>query len=315
MSATPGERSWQVPSWWPEETRDCYADLLSYRLVGASACADRIATALEALSIQADADGRHVSAELSDAGRAFCALKPDTALYVNVVAYFTAQNGALTSRRVVERAEALRAYRQHAQEEVVRATANALEDAAVILVHDYSSAVSRVLGELGRRGAREIIVTAGEPLRQGPRVARLAAEAGHRVTYVPDVAVGRHSSRLDAFITGVEAFYADGSLTNTIGTLPLALVSLDAGAIVIAPAESLKLHPSRSAACVDDLTARLLHPWPDPTTDLEPSCLVDDHVLDAVPSRLVTSYVTELGSCTPAEVGGIAAGVMDRLAS
>lgn len=308
------EGSWSVPSWWPEEARECYADLLSYRLVGASACADRITTALQALAVQSDAMGRDLSAELSEAGRAFCALKPDTALYVNVVSYLTAQNEAPTSRRVVESAEALRAYRKHAQEEVVRATADALDDAAVILVHDYSSAVSRVLDELGRRGAREIIVTSGEPLRQGPRVARLAAEAGHRVTYVPDAAVGRHGGRLDAYIAGVEAFYADGSFTNTIGTLPLALVSLDAGAIVIAPAESLKLHPSRSTAQVDQLAARLLHPWPDSMIELPPDCRVDDHVLDAVPPRLVTSYVTELGVCAPADVGAIATGAIAQLA-
>lgn len=309
MSAA-NPNKWQVPSWWPAETRDCYSDLLSYRLVGASACADRITTALQSLVSCAEDEARDISAALADAGKAFSNLKPDTALYVNVVNQLTSGERKLTAAVIYERAEALRTYRKQAQEDVVRATADALDDTAVILVHDYSSVVSRVLDELGRRRPREIIVTAGEPLEQGPRVARIAAHAGHRVTYVPDTGVGRHSKSIDAFITGVETFYIDGSFANTIGTLQLALLSRDSGAIVIAPAECLKLHPRRQEARVEDLTARLLHPWPNADTCLEPSCRVDAHVLDAIPARLVTAYVTELGRCTPADVGRIADSVV-----
>lgn len=309
-AASPLDRE-SVPQWWPPETIACYSDLASYRLVGASACADQITNALQALALRAEADDRNLSTVLTDAGKAFCALKPDTALYINAVAYLTGPDKRMTARVVQARAEALSDYRSKAQTHIIRATADLLDDAGAVLVHDYSSAVARVLGELGRRGARDVIVTAGEPLGQGPRVARLAVEAGHRVTYVPDATVGRHSGGISSFVTGVETFYGDGSMANTVGTLPLALVSRESGANVIAPAEALKFHPHQDRARVEHLSARLLHRWPPDAANLHPSCRIDDHVLDAVPGALITTYVTEVGSCPPTAVGSVAAAVLE----
>lgn len=299
-----------MPSWWPVETRCCHADLVAYRLVGASVCADRITDALEILASSAQAQGRDLAPALGEAGAAFCALKPDTALYVNAVRFLTSTAEDLTAAAVRERAEALRDHRRRAQAAIVRGVAAVLDDDGLVLVHDYSSAVARVLGELGRRGARDVVVTAGEPLGQGPRMAAVAVEAGHRVTYVPDTGVGRHAHRLGAFLTGVETFYRDGSMANTVGTLSLALLCRHAGAGVVAPAECLKMHPHAAQAHVADLSARLLHPWPPAGVRLPASCLVEDHVLDAVPATLVTTYVTELGPGQAAEVGDLAQGVL-----
>lgn len=296
-----------VPEWWPEETRDCHDDLVAYRLVGASACADRITRALEALAATSEAEGRDVRSTLNEAGRTLCALKPDTALYLNVVEYLAA--GHATAATVAERVSMLRAYRHDAQRRVVEQSVELLRAATTLLVHDYSSMVIRILDELGRQGPRHVVVTAGEPLGQGTRVARLVAEAGHDVTYVPDATVGRNAARIDAFVTGVETFYGDGSLANTVGTLSLALLCRHFDAHVIAPAECMKLHPRRHTVRGEELTARLLHPWPGPTEGVDPTWQVDDHVLDAVPGALITSYVTERGVASASEVGALARGV------
>lgn len=295
-----------VPRWWPEETRACHDDLVTYRLVGASACADRITLALEALATTAEAHGRDVRSTLTDAGRRFCAIKPDTALYLNVVEYLI--DGDATAAAVAERVLTLRAHRHDAQQRVVEQSAELLGAATTLLVHDYSSMVIRILDELGRQAPRHVVVTAGEPLGQGRRVARLVGEAGHDVTYVPDATVGRHAGRIDAFITGVETFYADGSLANTVGTLSLALLCRQFDAHVIAPAECLKLHPRRHSIRVEELTARMLHPWPGTNEGVDPTWLIDDHVLDAVPGALITSYVTERGIASASEVGALARG-------
>lgn len=305
MSTTPAGTA-TVPGWWPEETRDCHDDLAAYRLVGASACADRITCALEALATTAEAQGRDVRSTLTEAGRTFCALKPDTALYLNLVEYLA--DGDVTAATVAERVSVLRTYRHDAQQRVVEQSVELLRAATTLLVHDYSSMVIRILDELGRQTPRHVVVTAGEPLGQGTRVARLVAEAGHDVTYVPDATVGRNAAQIDAFITGVETFYGDGSLANTVGTLSLALLCRHFGVHVIAPAECLKLHPRRHTVTVEELTARLLHPWPGPTEGVDPTWQIDDHVLDGVPGALITSYVTERGLASASEVGALARG-------
>lgn len=76
--------------WCPPTTVRCFDDLLSYRLVGASACADRITTALVHLAHAANHSGRDVAIEVKNVGDSFCRLKPDTGLHFNLVAILTA---------------------------------------------------------------------------------------------------------------------------------------------------------------------------------------------------------------------------------
>jgi hypothetical protein len=71
-----------APERWPERTRRVYAQLRTYGLVGASAGLAAIVEALGALGA-ASRESRGALAEVEEAGRAFCALKPDTAAYQN----------------------------------------------------------------------------------------------------------------------------------------------------------------------------------------------------------------------------------------
>lgn len=300
------------PEWWPPAAVACLQDLLSYRLVGASACADRITTALVDVASAADRKGLAVAVEIAVAGSAFTRLKPDTGLYVNLVDILTATAQSGSARDVAACAADLDAYRSRAQATVVATTAELLQDAGIILIHDYSSVVLRILAKLAQNRPRTIVVTTGEPLGQGRRVAESAAAAGHRVIYTPDMAVGRLVDQLDAFLTGVETFYPDGSMANTVGTLMLGLLCRDRGKPVFGPAELLKYGCQYTTADPTQLTARLL---PGRTSHHLPDAArwtIEDHVLDAVPSALIAGYVTDDGRTHPAEIGAKAAQLLAR---
>jgi len=299
----------RTPSWWPADAVVCVEDLVAYRLVGASACADRITGVLAAVAVESQSLGRSVVADVQEAGSLLCALKPDTALYRNIVRLLVRaadDGGAQGVRRACRR---LSDRRLAAREAVVRVAVGALADAAVVLVHDYSSTVVRILEGLDT--ARRVVVTSGEPLGQGLRVARLAAAAGHAVIYTPDMSVGRVIGEVDAFVTGVESFYLDGSLSNTVGTLSLGLLCRHAGVPVVAPAELLKWQSDAVTAGQADLDARLLRQWPgEPLPD---GSSVVDFVLDAVPAELVSSYATEEGTLEPSQVASRAASAFAAL--
>ena len=298
-----------APSWWPLDAIECFDDIVAYRLVGASACADRIAEAVTAVAAESDARNRPVAADVGQAGDLFCGLKPDTALYRNI-ARALARAALVDGARGVRRtSELLSVRRVAAQREVVRSAVTALADVEVLLVHDYSSMVMRILG--GLITPRRVVVTAGEPLGQGPRVARIAAAAGHVVSYTPDTAVGRVIGGVDAFVVGVECFYPDGSLANTVGSLSLGLLCRNAEVPVIAPTELLKCDPEVRTADLAPLDARLLHEWPGDL--LPPGVSVVDFVLDPVPAELVTCYATEVGVLTPAEVAAHAESALGAL--
>ncbi|MFG2043036.1 hypothetical protein [Dactylosporangium sp. NPDC048998] len=297
--------------WWPPLAVACFDDLVAYRLVGASACADRITEALVSIAVEAQSRQRDVAGDVGGAGRLFCGLKPDTALYRNLAASLreAARGGAGEVQRA---ARELSEYRRAAQASVVAHTEALLEDADTLLVHDYSSMVMRVLDGLATKRPRRIVVTAGEPLGQGARVARQAAARGHKITYAPDMSVARVIDSVDGFITGVESFYADGSLTNTVGTRMLSLLCREAGVPVIAPAETLKCDADRATVTEAALSACLLHPWPTAEIALDGNWTAVQFVLDAVPASLVTTYATETGTCLPGDVGAAARAVLAR---
>lgn len=303
-----------LPTWWPEDAVRCYTDLCEYRLVGASACADRITGAISAVagaaSERLDLAGDLAQA-LAEAGQLFRALKPDTSLYANSLDLLL--RGEPTAPAVAERAEALTAYRRRSQERIAVVAAATLREAESILVHDYSSAVLRTLAECARDRPRRVIVTECALLGQGPRVAEAAADMGHRVVYGSDCSIGRLTARADAFVTGVEGFFADGSFANTVGTLPIAFLCREFGVPVVAPAELLKLDRLAETACVDSLHARLLHPWPTDPQLGEHAFEIEDHVLDAVAADLVTCYATEHGRARPGEIGTLAVQAMRSL--
>jgi translation initiation factor 2B subunit (eIF-2B alpha/beta/delta family) len=292
------------PSHWPAETRRVYLGLKTYEIVGASTCAAAIVGALEALA-EAD-DERALLADLREAGAAFRALKPSTAAYANVVDWLLRDTADLTAAEiratVARRAQAFAAYRSFCRTAIADAGCSLLSSGTAVLIHDYSSTVLAVLEEAGRRGLTlKALVTAGEPVGKGAHVARLAAAAGHTVTFAPDSSAARLVERADLFLTGVETLFGDGDLANTVGTYPISLLAREHGLPVYGATECLKIHPSKQTASLDELTAELLKPWPADAEELPPGTEIDVHVLDLTPAVLITGLVTEQGILAPSE--------------
>jgi translation initiation factor 2B subunit (eIF-2B alpha/beta/delta family) len=300
-----------VPAWWPSGARACVGDLQSYRLVGASACADRITGAVEEIAIAAAEQRLNVGLEVRRAAERFYHLKPDTAMYGNVVKFLT--EAGETADAIVNAASRLRDHRKSARQTIRVATAERVAAARTILVHDYSSACVDTLLTVAKAGkSKRVVVTAGEPLAQGERVAGVMLKMGHEVVYTPDTCVGRLMRDVDVFLTGVEAFYGDGSLANTVGTRAICLMCREFRKEVVAPAECLKLDSGTESADTTALNARMLRSW-SPGWMSEREILVEDHVLEAVPPALVDAYVTEAGCLNACEVGPRAAEVVQRL--
>lgn len=296
----------QAPAWWPRTAVGCFEDLVTYRLVGASACADRITGALVSVAAASQSQHRNVTLDLADAASLFCDLKPDTALYRNLAEQLRRAGRTGRAEEVRRAAQVVSDYRRAARENVISHTCDLLGHAETLLVHDYSSMVMHILERLGDDGPRQIVVTAGEPLGQGPHIAHAAAAAGHHITFIPDMSAARIIDRVDYFLTGVECFYGDGSIANTVGTLMLALLCRDAGVPVVAPAETLKCDLEHASVSDVELTASLLHPWPAVPPDHSSEWRTVPFVLDAVPAALLAYFVTEDGKCEPDQVGALA---------
>jgi translation initiation factor 2B subunit (eIF-2B alpha/beta/delta family) len=272
--------------------------------------------ALQALSehLATKGDGSAYGA-LRDGGARFCALKPDTAAYVNAVHWLLAglderSAPADIAATVARRVEAYTAHRRLSLDRIRDQACRLLPVRGNVLIHDYSSTVLAVIAEAGRRdlGLR-VYVTAGAPVDQGPRVARLAAEAGHRVVYLPDSGVGRVMGEVDIVLSGVETLFRNGDLANTVGTYPIALVARENRVPLYGVTERIKIHPGAAEMAVADLHAEVLHPWPQPGTELPPGTEIRRQVLDLTPAHLVTGYVTEEGMINPSGVGA----ALDRL--
>ncbi len=310
------------PVSWPSGARDVYTALQTYRIVGASACTAAIVEALTALA--ADVAGRPGGAvyqEVAAAGALFCALKPNTAAYANVVHLLLRGLDTASApppelaATVAQRGDAFSENSTASVERIAAMGADLLAARGGVLVHDYSSTILAVLAEAGRRDKDLMVfVTAGQPVDQGPKVARAVASYGHRVTYLPDTAVGRVIAGVDVVLSGVETLFQNGDLANTVGTFPIALVARHAGVPFYGVTERIKIHPTATTVAVAELTAQVLHGWPPPEVELPPHTRTCPEVLDLTPARLVTGYVTEVGIVAPAHVAAALESLWSRLA-
>ena len=242
-------------------------------------------------------------AEVVAAGHAFCALKPETALYRDTVSWLTAQLDnslpAEAAASIQMRAHRFGLHREEGVRRLVAHSEQVLRGVASVLVHDFSSTVMAVLRSARQRGQRLLVVaTAAEPVGGGARVAAEAAAAGHRAVLVPDTGAARALVDVELVLTGVETAYLDGALANTLGTYAIALLAREASVPVYGVTECLKIERGRRPGTHADLNANLLSTWPG--VPVPAGVEVRTDVLDLTPAELVTGYVTERGVLAPA---------------
>jgi translation initiation factor 2B subunit (eIF-2B alpha/beta/delta family) len=294
---------------WPPATREVYAGLQTYRIVGASACLTAILGGLNALA--QDVASRHrgnVYRELVAAGSLFCSLKPNTAAYANAVQWLLIglnqdMDAKEVASQVADRVNTYAAYSRRSLNRIVDESCRILPARGHVLIHDYSSTVLAIIEEAARRdNLLTVYVTAGAPVDQGPRVAQGVARAGHRLVYLPDTGIGRVMTEVEIVFSGVETLFRNGDLANTVGTYPMALVARDVRIPIYGVTERIKIHPTTERVTAGDLSARVLHAWPSDLSNLPTGTEVRREVLDLTPAELITGYVTEEGVIPPSHV-------------
>ena len=186
-----------------------------------------------------------------------------------------------------------------------------LHDGDQILVHDFADrstqAVVTAAAEQGKR--LHVIATACRSRRaDGLRVAKEAARVGHLATVVTDAGVGWVMGHygVKTALVGADAVMGDGTLMTTPGALTVAMVGMDSGVPVHAVTDLWKL--------TDAIQPEIQEINKDPDPDGVPEALswaaegygFLNPLVDIVPGKYLTSYITEFGELEPAAVGEVA---------
>ncbi len=173
-----------------------------------------------------------------------------------------------------------------------------------VIAFDYSSTVAAiVIGLATDAPPARVIVPESRCIAGGRRYLEAFTAAGIAVHYVPDAAC-EHILCDDAVVLlGAESIRCDGSLTNTIGSRPLARLAEWRGCPVYACGDLLKLdlrtyHGEFAEPAVrgfDNLLAGI---------DLPEGAVVTTAVpeLEVVPPSLITAFLTERGPTAPADI-------------
>jgi translation initiation factor 2B subunit (eIF-2B alpha/beta/delta family) len=186
-----------------------------------------------------------------------------------------------------------------------------LHDGDRVLVHDFAdrSTQAVVTAAAGQGKRLHVIATACRSRRaDGLRVAKEAARVGHLATVVTDAGVGWVIGHygVKAALVGADAVMGDGTLMTTPGALTVAMVGTDSGVPVHAVTDLWKL--------MDAIRPEIQEINEDPDPDGVPEALswaeegygFLNPLVDIVPGKYLTSYITEFGEVDPASVGKVA---------
>jgi methylthioribose-1-phosphate isomerase len=186
-----------------------------------------------------------------------------------------------------------------------------VEDGARVLVHDFSDrSTQAVVTGAAEQGKRlHVIATACRSRRaDGIRVAKEAMAVGHRATVVTDAGAAWVMGHYDvqAAFVGADAVMGDGTLLTTPGALVVAMVGQASGVPVRAVTDLWKL------LNVIGPEIQEINEEPDPDGVPEAETWAElgygflNPLVDIVPGKYLTSFVTEFGELEPAAVGEVA---------
>ena len=151
----------------------------------------------------------------------------------------------------------------------------------------------------------ELVVPESRTCDGGLPILRQGMELARRLWLIPDVTLAFAMPRCDAVLVGVETFFSDGSFTNTVGSLTIAVVANHFAVPFYAVTDLTKadlagskdIQPQRTFS--QPLTGR------SELTD-EDRIETSYPPLEAVPARLLTAYITEKGIVDPARIRSVA---------
>ena len=196
----------------------------------------------------------------------------------------------------------LETERQQRLRAITAVGAQLLAAAKTFLLYDYSSTVMEVVAALADGGTGlSLVVPESRTCAGSLPILRRANKLGCRSRLLPDAAFAHAMPDCDAALVGVETFFADGSFTNTVGTLTTAIVAKHFGVPFYAVTDLTK------AAATDGRDTQPQRAFTEPlagSRDLPGRHQLDLEYppLERVPGHLVTGFVTEKGVFEPARV-------------
>ena len=209
-------------------------------------------------------------------------------------------SGQASTGSIDEVRNALRSFsrgQEKMRQERLRAVAASgaahLSKAKSLLLYDYSSTVMNVVAALVQGGSELTLVVPESRTCAGfVPILRRGAELQCGLRLVPDAALAFAMPLCDAVLVGVESFFADGSFTNTIGSLTTAIVAEHCGVPFYAVTDLTKTAATGRADAQPQRA--FTEPLAD-TCELTNVAFLDVNYppLERVPADLVTGYITE----------------------
>jgi translation initiation factor 2B subunit (eIF-2B alpha/beta/delta family) len=209
---------------------------------------------------------------------------------------------------LTERAERWAGEARARQARLVEQAAGLLGADARLVTFDYSSTVAAIVIALQERGLRpRPLVPESRAIAGGKRYLDAFLKAGIDPCYVLDAAMEQILDKADAVLLGCESVRCDGSLVNTVGSLPLAKLARLRGMPVYGCADLYKLDMRSYSG---ELRQPALRSFDQVLLDgiaVPPGRRVDTigAELEVVPPEAVTAFLTELGPVPPAEIGPV----------
>ena len=177
-----------------------------------------------------------------------------------------------------------------------------------LIAFDYSSTVAAIVGELARTAPPEqAIVPESRAIAGGRPYLEAFAAAGIPVRYVVDAAFEHILGDNAVVLLGAERLRPDGSLTNTIGSRPLARLAHWRGCPVYGCSDLLKLDARSDDSAFAEPPLRNFDQLLE-GIDLPDGARVTTSLpeLEVVPASLITAYLTDRGPISPSALRSFA---------
>ncbi len=195
-------------------------------------------------------------------------------------------------------------WNEEAERRQTRLVTTAVEEIGpgrTVIAFDYSSTVAAIIAELATKAAPvQAIVPESRAISGGRPYLEEFAGAGIPVHYVVDAAFEYILGDNAVVLLGAERLRPDGSLTNTIGSKPLARLAQWRGCPVFGCADLLKLDARSGGHALAEPPLRNFDQILE-GIDLPQGAVVTTELpeLEVVPATLVTAYLTDQGLVQP----------------
>lgn len=123
---------------------------------------------------------------------------------------------------VIDKIESYDSKSKENTAKIIEYTNNIIENMTAIMVFDYSSTLNELL--LNSKSEIDVYIAESRALDGGKPFINASLKAGHKTHFFPDSTMYEVLKKCDAVFIGVESFYPDGTVFNTIGSDILAVL-------------------------------------------------------------------------------------------